>query len=682
MNQLACISILCTCLWVTNSSAQQSYRDSLQKEVYKLQSQNDPEESSNYIDLLLEFGTEQRYYQLDSLKILSEKALMLSKNINYSEGMAKAYIGLGIYYSDKGKYDQSLNSLKKALEISTDINDEDLNLTIHNNIGGQYDYKGEYDLALKEYLKCIEIAKLLDDKNMLSIVNENIANLYIAQNDFEQGMLFYEKVKRVNEEIGDPVIMAESMSNIASAYADMGKLELAMFNVNSAIKIFEEHKVIDWLAYAYQVKGKTYLKQDKNKWALYWFKQSELLHRDLDDQREEISLLTGMAEANLNMGNDSISSVYAQKAYTYSKKIDVSSGIKDASKILYTIYKIKNDFENALKYHEVYKDVSSKITTQENQKGLTMLKTKIEYERQKEQLIQENKEALAKQMNYIYASIFILLVFLTITILIKRNAKIQKSLNKELLLKQEDLERKEKFLNDANQTKNKLFSIIGHDLRGPIGAFQGLIKLFSSGSISTDEFIGFVPKLKSDIDHISFTLNNLLSWGQTQMNGAITKPGITSIENIVSDNIALLSEIAFGKNIKVVNKIEANTLSWSDYDQVDIVIRNLLSNALKFTPEKGMITISAIEKTKHWEIAVRDNGIGMDENTMAKIFDQSNTHTTYGTNDEKGTGLGLSLCKEMVEKNHGIIWVDSMINKGSSFYFTLPKAQKEYKRTA
>ena len=95
-----------------------------------------------------------------------------------------------------------------------------------------------------------------------------------------------------------------------------------------------------------------------------------------------------------------------------------------------------------------------------------------------------------------------------------------------------------------------------------------------------------------------------------------------------------------------------------------------------------MVTISAAEKTRHWEIVVRDNGVGMSEETIGKIFDQANSHTTYGTNDEKGTGLGLSLCKEMVEKNHGNIWVDSSINKGSSFYFTITKAKKEYKKTA
>lgn len=660
--------------------AQMSYKDSLLIEISKFQ--NSSKEITEYVELLLELGLEQRYFNLDSLKLLSEQGLRISEKIGYEIGMANAYLGLGTFYSDKGKYDESLGNLQKALDISFVEKDDTLRLTILNTIGEQFDYKGDYDLALSKYLECIELAEYLENQKMLSIINENIANLYISQKDFEEGMFYYEKVKKINEKIGDAIIMAETMSNMASVYADMGKLELAMFNINSAIKTFEDNSIRDWLAYAYQVKGKVYLKQQKNKWALYWYAQSEILHDRLDDLREEIQLLTGMAKAHLKLGNDSISTIYAQQAYDHSLNLDVLSGIEEGAELLYEIYKNKGDYKMALEYHEIFNEISGKISRKESKKGLTMLKTKIAYERQKEQLILENKEALAKQKNYVYATLIVLIIFLFITALIKRNAKIQKELNKELILKQEDLERKEKYLYEVDQTKNKLFSIIGHDLRGPIGAFQELIKLFKEGDMSKEEFLGFVPKLKSDIDNIAFTLNNLLSWGQTQMNGAHTKPGITAIESIVNENIALLSEVANNKSIRLINRIESNTLTWCDSDQIDIVIRNLISNALKFTPKDGMVTISAAEKARHWEILVRDNGVGMSKETIGKIFDQANSHTTYGTNDEKGTGLGLSLCKEMVEKNHGNIWVDSSIHKGSSFYFTIPKAKKQYKKTA
>ena len=129
----------------------------------------------------------------------------------------------------------------------------------------------------------------------------------------------------------------------------------------------------------------------------------------------------------------------------------------------------------------------------------------------------------------------------------------------------------------------------------------------------------------------------------------------------------------------MINRISDNTIIWSDVNQIDIVIRNLISNALKFTPEHGMVTIDAQEGKDHWEISVRDSGIGMDLVTQDKLFNANSNHTTYGTNNEKGTGLGLSLCKEMVEKNNGKIWVESALRIGTCFFFTIPKSQKDYK---
>jgi signal transduction histidine kinase len=233
-------------------------------------------------------------------------------------------------------------------------------------------------------------------------------------------------------------------------------------------------------------------------------------------------------------------------------------------------------------------------------------------------------------------------------------------------------------LQDSNETKTKLFSIIGHDLRGPVGALQELLRLYADGDIETDEFLEFVPKLREDVDHISFTLNNLLSWGHTQMNGSVTKPSIMALESLVSENIKLLSEIAKKKSIKIVSELVENTLTWSDSNQIDIVVRNLISNALKFTPQNGMITISARERDNLWEVSIKDTGVGMDKITVKNLFEKNSNITTYGTANEKGTGLGLALCKEMVEKNGGSIWVESALRKGSCFFFTLPKREKSY----
>ncbi len=631
-----------------------------------------------YIDLLLTLGNELRFYKTDSLYQLAKSAFELSKKTGYLKGESLALMRLGNYFSDQGQYLKASEYYRKALGVAEQIGNTGLVLSTMNNLAGEYGYMGDHAKALSGYLDGIALAGKVDNKEMLSIMNENIANLYAAQKDYEHSLIFFKKVMKINGEIGNEVFIAETLSNLASLYADMGNMDYAMFNINKSIAIFEKRKIEDWLAFAYEIKGKVYLNQENYKWALYWYNQSEMLHKKLDDDRGKIDLFNGMAEAYLGMEKDSLSEHYALEAFGISRRIQFMEGTQKCARTLYKINKNKSNFASALDYHEIFQRLSDSLSTNENQKSLTMLKTKMEYDKQKQALIEENDKALARQERYINVALVVVLIFIIVTLLVHRGQKMQKKLNTALKAKQEILKTRETELRDNIDTKNKLFSIIGHDLRGPIGALQGILTLFKDGEIDKNEFLEFMPKLTDDVDHISFTLNNLLSWGQTQMNGAVTKPASVALEGLVTENINLLSEVAKNKSIKIKNEIGGNVLVWSDSNQIDIVIRNLISNALKFTPENGMITLRAEEHKEQWQISVQDTGVGMDTGTIEKLFSKNSNVTTYGTNNEKGTGLGLSLCKEMVEKNHGSIWVESTLRIGSCFYFTLPKAQNKY----
>jgi signal transduction histidine kinase len=637
---------------------------------------------SVYIELLLDLGSHMRFYKADSLYLLAEQAYGYSKKSGYTKGESQALTRLGDYFSDKGEFSKAIDYYERALQLAKEIGHAGLMLRNLNNLAGEFAYMGDYAKALSGYLDGITLAEESDHKKMLSIMNENIANLYASQKDYDQSLTFFKKVMKINEEIGNQVYIAETLSNLASVYADTGKLDYALFNINKSIAIFEKQKIDDWLAFAYEIKGKVYLKQQNYKWALYWYSQSEMLHEKLDDHRAKIDLFNGMAEAYLGIQKDKLSERYAMQAFEISNRIQFMEGSQKCAKTLYDINKNKGDFKTALEYHELFQRLSDTLSRNENRKSLTMLKTKLEYDKQKQVLIAENERALAKQERYVNLTLVALLIFIVVTLVVHRGQKIQKKLNRELKLKKDTLEEREKELRENIDTKNKLFSIIGHDLRGPIGALQGILNLLKSGEIDKNEFLDFTPKLTDDVDHISFTLNNLLSWGQTQMNGAVTRPASIGLGSLVRENINLLSEVAKKKSIKVKNEIVGNVQVWSDSNQIDIVIRNLMSNALKFTPENGLITLKAEEYKEHWQVCIQDTGVGMDKITLEKLFSDSSNITTYGTNNEKGTGLGLSLCKEMVEKNKGKIWVESKLRIGSCFYFTLPKMQNKYSKAS
>ncbi|AKA36165.1 tetratricopeptide repeat-containing sensor histidine kinase [Flagellimonas lutaonensis] len=663
--------------------AQKSVRDSLLHEVESLNiSKQSSKKDTTYINLVNSLASRYRYYKSDSLLLLSKKALKLSEEKNYVKGKIIALLSMGAYYSDQGNCKKAIAHIKNALEVAKSNKNNELTIKAQNNLAGEYAYMGDNAKALNLYLLTIELAEKEEDLAMLSILNENIANLYAAQNDYDSALEFYEKVKDLNEQVGKPIPSAETMSNVASVYADIEKFDYAMFNINQSISIFEKHEILDWLAYAYEVKGKIYLKQKKYKWALYWYDHSQLLHQNLDDERAKIDLYNGIAQAHLGMDNDDVAKEYAVQAFDIATNIKSLEGQKDCAKTLYEIHKKLGDYDEALGYHEIYQQLSNDLSRRDNKKSLAMLKVKLDYEKQKQSLIDENKRSLARQRNYTILAIIIFLILLSITFLVYRNQEIQKKLNIELYNKTASLEERESELKAINATKDKLFSIIGHDLRGPIGALQSLLDLFANGDLTKDEFLTQMPKLKSDVDSISFTLNNLLSWGQTQMNGAVTKPKRISLNSIVEENINLLSKLAVKKSIRLINELPENVYAWADKNQIDIVVRNLISNALKFTPENGLINIKAVERKNNWEITVRDTGVGMDPETQDKIFCDNTNFTTYGTNNEKGTGLGLSLCKEMVQKNKGEIWVESYLRKGSCFYFTVPKADKKYRKAS
>ncbi len=663
--------------------AQDKERSRLENRIAELRSDQDfTTKDSTYIDLLNELGHKVRFYHSDSLLILAKQALKHSVQSGYKVGESRSLLRMGDYYSDKGDNSKAINYYWRSSEIAGQIKNNQLILRSLNDLGTEYGYQGDYAKALNTYLDAIELAEAVKDNRMLSIINENIANLYASQKDYTQALEFFMKVKKINEQVGDDVFSAETMSNLASVYAEKGQLDYAMFNVNQSIKVFERDAILDWLAFAYEIKGKVYLKEKKYKWALHWYSQSEMLHNKLSDDRGKLDLFNGMAEAYLGQGQEELSQKFALEAFDISKEIQFMEGMKKCAETLFKIYKSRKEYATALEYHEVFRNIADTLARNDNNKSLVLLKTKMEYDKQKQVLIKENELALARQQNYIKVALSILLIFMLITILVHRSQKIQKRLNTELKAKKEILEKREEELSESSETKTKLFSIIGHDLRGPIAALHGLLNMFMDGEIGKTEFLEFMPKLRDDVGHISFTLNNLLSWGYTQMNGSVTKPSLVPLESLVDENVKLLSEIAKKKSIRIVSEMPSNTLTWVDANQIDIVVRNILSNAIKFTPENGMVTIGAYEKNKQWEIQIRDTGVGMDKLTQEKLFAKNSGFTTYGTNNEKGTGLGLSLCMEMVKKNNGEIWVDSIPRKGTTFFFTLPKGQKEYSKAS
>lgn len=634
-----------------------------------------------YINALINKAERLRFYNSDSLLILANESLKLSEELEYSYGISNALLQTANYYSDAGNSNKANKLYLKALEESKKTTDSHLQLSIMNNFAKSYYYFGNYANSLAIYLEGVELAEKNNNNRMLSVMNENIANLYSAQKDYKQALLFLEKSIKLNLIVNDDFYSAKTLCNYAYLQSEIGNINNAMFNINKSISIFEEYNNIRWIAKAYRVKGDIYLKQKKHTWAIRWYDQSFHLYDQIKNNRDKLNLLSGLAYAHFGNKNIDTAELYALTAYENAKDLNSIKNLESAADILYKINKDKKDFKKSLFFHELYEKVTDSLSRKENKRSLLMLQTKIERDKLKETKEVVDKLETARIRSAIYIGISILIIWGIITYMMSKSRKAHKKLNTELQLKQVVLENREEELQEINETKDKLFSIIAHDLRGPIGALLDVLKMMKSGDLAITEFRDFVPKLIKDVDHISFTLNNLLSWGQTQMNGATTNTTLAELNTLAENNINLLGETAKKKSITLVNEIPENTMIFSDPNQIDIVIRNIISNALKFTPKGGKITIDAQEKYQFIEVTIKDTGIGMSDEDLSKVFTPNQSHTTFGTDNEKGTGLGVSLSKEMVENNGGNLWAKSKLGKGTTFYFTVPKGEDNYQYT-
>lgn len=239
---------------------------------------------------------------------------------------------------------------------------------------------------------------------------------------------------------------------------------------------------------------------------------------------------------------------------------------------------------------------------------------------------------------------------------------------------EEELKESEARLRELNATKDKFFSIIAHDLKSPFNSIIGFSNLLTR-QIQEKDYKGigkYATIIQNSSQNAMNLLLNLLEWSRSQVGKMEFYPQHLEMVSLIDDAIRLLEDSAAQKLITIGTELPPVLCIYADKAMIAAILRNLISNAIKFTCEGGEVVISAKQKTDELQITVSDNGVGMSRDVIEKLFRIDQNHTTLGTSKEKGTGLGLILCKEFIEKHGGKIWVDSEEGKGSRFYFTIP----------
>ncbi len=732
---------------------------------------------------------EYRNNKADTCIYIAEKALEISKKLNFEKGKANAYYNIGLGNFNKGKYPEALTMYEKSLYIFEKISDEQGIANNLNNIGLIYDNQGNYPLALEYYQKSLKINEKIKNKRVIAINLNNIGSIYDYQGNYPLALEYYQKSLKIREDIDDKRGIANSLNNIGLIYENQGNYPLALEYLQKSLKIKEKignkdgisssltnigniyyHQNNYPLALEYYQKslkmqeeindkqniamclsnmGNIYEKQDNYPLALEYLQKSLKIQEEMEDKQGQTYSLNGLAEVAKKQKNYDKSIEYAQKSLQISQEIKTPKEIKNASHILYENYKLKENFIKALEYHELYKTTNDILFSVEKSKKIANLEANVEVERKSKEIeiLNKNQELLKKdaQLQRIeneiqknaktvlerqadadrlfalarqekdkrkadslhnlaqyhqleadnlkikekqlqaenqarkiealkekefqqYINYLIGIVFLFVSVFVYF---IYQSRQKEKKAK-EEIKKQAEMLEQANQTKDKLFAIIGHDLRNPIGSLESVLNLIKKGVVSYDEFQDLMPKFHKNVKNVQITLENVLQWSISQMQGLTANPTNIFLWQMVEEKIQLFEEIAKAKHITLSMEIPQEITVWADENHLRLLFRNLINNALKFTPKTGKVQVIAKTVGAKVIISVIDNGIGMSEEQMGKLFKKNQTFTTFGTNGEKGTGLGLQLCGEIITENGGQIWVISEQGKSSTFSFSLP----------
>ncbi|MBX2947261.1 MAG: tetratricopeptide repeat-containing sensor histidine kinase [Cyclobacteriaceae bacterium] len=584
------------------------------------------------VDLLNELSNRYLAYQPQQSKPLAEEALAIAKTIGYKRGEAVALNRIGEYEFRQSNYARAVEFTTESLRLAEQLKDSSIMAMAYRVLGNTntFGFK-RFGQALQYQQKAFDIYKKLNDKR-------NIASF---------------------------------CGNITWIYGTTGEnLEEGHTLANWGIHLSDSLKDYQLLSYNYNSKGLLYLKQNLLDSSLTYLALSNSAAEKSNDHAVIAYNKSIMGDIFFRKGDIQTALRLFTAAATESGELNLREVVKNSYYGLSQCYARLKNFERAYHYHMLYDELNSTLLNWETtQKALI---TELEFaEEKKEQKIAElelaNKKARQEKFIYIILSAVFVLFMLTITALVIRNNRQRIQSNKLLQEKNYEIARQNEKLKQSNTVKDKLFSIISHDLRTPLASLKGLLAMALRKDISDAEFRGIIPKLNNLVIGTNETLENLFLWSHSQMNGWSFQPGNINLKQLTERCLSLFSESAKTKSINLESKIQSDVYALADENQLELILRNLLNNAIKFTQQGGQITLEAEVENNMVEVRITDNGIGMEAKQLQTLFDKKNTQTTRGTMGEKGTGLGLQLCKEMVEINSGTIAAESIPGKGSTF---------------
>lgn len=450
----------------------------------------------------------------------------------------------------------------------------------------------------------------------------------------------------------------------------------AIVQFKEALQIAANHLDTAWLGILAGNIGSCHFQKEDYDSSLYYYRENLYFIRRTPEFENEIETYTRLGHVYLKLNRYKLSKKYLDSAVQIieDRNIKFNDFFNPLDYIHETyagLYAELSDYEKAYEHHILSDQYRTQRQKSINGRRLKQLQSVYSFtQKQKEvELLKSVNDAnllVIRQQRYIGWSLGIILVLLggVIYVLLK-NSRYRKRMNRKLRESNRELVR-------INSVKDKLFSVISHDLRTPVDNLRSLVFLMKSNSITTDELTVFAERLSMQLEVSGRTLENLLHWAKAQLNQIKATPTNVNLQTIVNLVITQLANDLSRKNIHVLNEIGSELSAWADKDQLEIIFRNLIGNAIKFTPREGLIKISARYAEGEILVDITDTGVGMSQAEVNNLFKMEKPSSKTGTDAERGTGIGLMITSELVQNNRGQIRVSSKEGEGSTFTLCFP----------
>jgi signal transduction histidine kinase len=634
---------------------------------------------STKVRVMVSLSQEFLYLDFQKSQQFAKDAVKLAEENKWSRGKIIANQNLASLSTLSGDYLTALRYDNIALELAKATGDSTYLTIAYSNNGNDYYDLGEYDEAYYFFSQSYRIAKLLNNKLRMTIALHNVGRVFKELGQYDRALAHLKSSLKMSIQINDYAGVPYSNDELGDIMLRQKKYDSALFLLSSSLKDSRSQGLKELEPRTLTKLATAYLHLNDTKNSLAYYDSTYSLHQKTNNRFGIAEVELGRSRVYIKQKNYDKALQSINTSLTVARELNARVLEFESFRQLSKVWELKGDFNKSLQFYKQYKQVEDSLFSQDMQEKLFRDQMLFETEAKDTQIAalneaQDRKDDQLKKQEFIQ-NILVVVMALTgiLLVTVYRSGQRRRQINVLLLQHQEDMEKRSEELERLNQVKDKFFSIISHDLRSPINALAGLLDLIDKGAVKAEELPNHVQELKTRFNHTRTLLNNLLDWTLLQMDKLNLQSTKIDLHKIVNENIELLGAVQT-KKIQLLNKIKPGSLAFADSNTTNLVIRNLMTNAIKFTNDGGFVTIDSEERATEWMVSVEDNGIGMNSDVMKILFDKTAPYTTRGTANEKGTGLGLILCKEFVEKNGGKIWVESNAGQGSKFSFTIPKA--------